>query len=249
MLPRGAANRRWAEAEEGALLPAGHAPQCFPPNAVFQQVDGPLITASQLTKNGGEVLLGPDNSHVRVMCTKRHGLKERCFLKIHTAQSMLEVTHDHRIIGQWPQGSEVSIAAINTRPHLRTGVGLQPVQSFEVDFRLSDVVEPIFEHDAPVLVWTRPGRKLKSAPIENAFAVRGGLCDVSDLFEMKHGFYDAPRELETSSTARSRSADNNLTPADQRRLARSRSSWLSRPLPTAMQERADGIDAVATQFT
>lgn len=234
MLPRGAANQLGIESKSESA----HTSQCFPPDAVFRKVDGSIITASQLTKHGGEVLLGPDNSHVRVMCTKRHGMKERWFLKIHTAQSMLEVTHDHRIIGQWPQGSEVTIAAIDTRPHLRTGTGLQPVQSFEVDRRLSDVVEPLFEHDAPVLVWSRTGRKLKHAHIEHAFAVRGGLCDVTSLFETKHGFYGDPRAPETLSMTRSRSADSDLTPALHRRLARSRSSWLSRPSPAAMEEMA-----------
>ena len=118
MLPRGVVNQNWVESKSESA----HTSQCFPPDAVFQQVDGRIITASQLTKHGGEVLLGPDNSHVRVMCTKRHGVKERWFLKIHTAQSMLEVTHDHRIIGQWPQGSEVTMTAIDMRPHLRTGI-------------------------------------------------------------------------------------------------------------------------------
>lgn len=206
---------------------------------MFQQVDGTFLNASQLRRNGGEVLRGPNDSQVRVIRTRRHGAEERCFFKIHTSEGMLEVTHDHRVIGQWPNGSQVVIAAVETRPHILTGAGLQPVQRFEVDHRSSEVVEPIFENDAPVFVWTRPGRRFTQTELGQAFAVKGGLCDVYSLFEVNHGFFDDVGTPQIAATGRSRSADSNLTAADQRRLARARSSILSRPSSVAVQDMAD----------
>mmetsp|Transcript_103446 Transcript_103446/g.179547 ORF Transcript_103446/g.179547 Transcript_103446/m.179547 type:complete len:207 (+) Transcript_103446:1170-1790(+) len=206
---------------------------------MFQQVDGTFITASQLRSDGGEHLLGPDNSYVRVLRTRRHEAERRCFFRIHTSESMLEVTDDHRVIAQGPNGSQVSLAALEVRPQILTGAGLQPVQRFEVDHRSSVVIEPIFENDAPVLVWTRPGRRFTRAELGQAFAVQGGMPDVYSFFDVKRGFFDDVREPPSSSAVRSRSADSHLTLADQRRLARARSGTLSRPRAVAVQDTAD----------
>jgi len=152
---------------------------------------------------------------------------------------MLEVTDDHRVIAQGPNGSQVSLAALEVRPQILTGAGLQPVQRFEVDHRSSVVIEPIFENDAPVLVWTRPGRRFTRAELGQAFAVQGGMPDVYSFFDVKRGFFDDVREPLSSSAVRSRSADSHLTLADQRRLARARSGTLSRPRAVAVQDTAD----------
>lgn len=236
MLPRGADSQTHA-------LPFAKSrsadPRCFLPKTIFKQADGTFITASQLRGDGGEVLLGPGGGHVRVMRTKRHEAEQRCFLKIHTAQSMLEVTHDHRVIGQGPGGSQ-TITALDMRPLILTGAGHQPVQSFEVHRRSSEVVEPIFEDDAPVWAWTRKGRRFTHPELEQAFAVKGGLCDdLSRLFEVSNGFLDDVRAPQMGSMGRSRSADNSLTPADRRRLARARSSKMSRPLAVSAPDGSD----------
>lgn len=175
-------------------------------------------------------MLGPNDSHVRVMSTKRHAPEERCFLKIYTSDSMLEVTGDHRVIGQCPQGVPVTLPALDMRPHIVTGVGAQPVERFDLNHRCSEVVEPVFEDDAPVLVWTRSGRRFNNTDLEHSFAVRGGLCDVYDLLNIRNGFFDGLRVSGTRSMNRSHSADTNMPPEGQRRLARSRARW---PSPSA----------------
>lgn len=205
---------------------------------MFQKTDGSLITASQLTRDGGEVLLGPDNSHVRVMCTKKHQAEQRCFLQIHTSQGMLEVTDDHRVIGHL-HGANVIVNAHMMRPQILTGAGLQPVQRVDVDHKVSEVVEPVFENDAPVLVWSRAGRRFKYAELEHAFAVPGGLGEVYKFFNVKHDFFGDVRVPEAPSMACSRSADTILTPTDHRRLARARSSRWSQPSPVVIQAMAD----------
>lgn len=226
MFPRGAGNIGRTELE--SLTSARLAPKCFLPNAVFKQVDGSYITASQMRRSGGEILLGPNNSHVRVLETRRHAEEERYFLKICTAKSMLEVTQDHRVITQSLSGSPKTLAAGDVAPLILTGAGPQPVQSINVECKRSEVVEPIFEEDAAVLVWTRSGRRSTNTEPEHAFAVRGGLCDVYSLLEIKHGFFNGIRLPSNPSMPRSRSADSNLTSDDQRRLARTRLR-LSRP--------------------
>lgn len=243
MLPRGADSQVFSSADTASLssvnnfadpslltsetISAGSS-RCFPPNAVFQLADGAWRTASELRRDGGEVLRGPDNTCVRVIQTRRHPAERRVFLKIHTSKSMLEVTHDHRVIGQRPGESQITVAAEEMRPYILTGTGPEPVQRFEVDMRSSEVVEPIFEDDVPVLVWTRSGRRLKDATPERAFVVKGGQRDVYNLYEVKNGFFDDIRVPRSASMGRSRSADGNLAPFDQRRLARARSSTLSR---------------------
>lgn len=234
VLPRGAANRKFVETE---LFFATVAPKCFAPNAVFKKVDGGYITASNLKGHGGDILVGPNNTCVQVMSTKRHLAQQRTFLKIHTSSSTLEVTHDHRVLVQSSQGFPITVTASQMIPDIITGVGPQPVRSFDVDHRVSEVVEPIFEKDAPVLVWTRNGRRQKSAELEHAFAVRGGLCDVHTFLGIKNGFYDGLRTPGDLVTSRSRSADSSLSSHDRRRLARARSSWLQ---PTGVvQDMAD----------
>lgn len=227
MLPRGAANlnRDCAVSDSSFALPASMAPKCFPPNAVFMHANGRCITASQLKRDGGEILLGPNNTRVRVVSTRRYEPEKRAFLKIFTSSSMLEVTDDHRVLGQCPRGTPVTVTAVDLRPLIITGTGPQPVDSFDVEYRVSEVVEPIFENDAPVLVWTRSGRRQKNVDLEQAFAVRGGLCDMYSLLEIKNDFYDGLRAPGNPSIFRSRSADSNVTPHDQRRLARARSRW------------------------
>lgn len=208
---------------------AAHSSRCFTPNAVFQLADGNWCTASDLRRGGGEVLQGPDGTHVRVMETRRHQAEPRIFFKLHTSRSMLEVTQDHRITGQWPRGSQMTVAAEEMQPCILTGAGWEPVERFERETKTSVVIEPIFENDAPVLVWTRSGRKFKDATPEQAFVVRGGLCDVYNLYEVKNGFIDNLVVPQSTSMSRSRSADSQLAPSDRRRLARARSSKLSRP--------------------
>lgn len=241
MLPRG------AKSQTRALSIANDSsadPRCFLPSTVFKQVngdglDGEFITASDLRSDGGEILLGPGGSQVRVIRTKRHGAEQRCFLKIHTSQSMLEVTHDHRVVAEGPGGSQ-TIMALSMTPHILTGAGPQPVQRFELHHRSSEVMEPIFEDDAAVLVWTRSGRRSTRTELQQAFAVKGGLCDdPSSLFEVSNGFFDGARTLQMESVGRSRSADSRLTPVDRRRLARARSSIMSKPLPMSAQDMSD----------
>merc|ERR1711920_737652 len=103
---------------------------------------------------------------------------------------MLEVTQDHRVITQSHSGSPITLAAGDVAPRILTGAGPQPVQSFSVERKRSEVVEPIFEDDAAVLVWTRGGRRNTSTESEHAFAVRGGSCDMYSEFEVKNGFFD-----------------------------------------------------------
>lgn len=205
-------------------LVSSQASHCFPPNAMFKQVNGTFITASQLKKDGGEILLGPGDSHVRVIRTRRHDAKERYFFKIHTSKSMLEVTDDHRVIGQCPDGSQAVISVVDMQPQILTGTGPQPIQQFEVNRRSSEVIEPIFENDASVMVWTRCGRRFTCDGLEQAFAVKGGLCDVYSFFEIHNGFFGDVHVPQIASERRSRSADSSLAPADRRRLARARSS-------------------------
>lgn len=211
------------------LLLSCQSPQCFPPNARFQRSDGNFITASQLRSSGGETLRGPGNTHVRVMHAQRHKAQLRCFVKIHTAHSMLEVTHDHRVIGQGPQGTEITLGALDMRPLIVTGSGPQPVQSVDMFEKASEVVELTLEGDRPVLVWSRDCRRSKHAAIQHAFAVRGGLSSPYSAYEIKNGFIDDAPGSRPAGSLRSRSADSNLTPADHRRLAHARRGLFAQP--------------------
>jgi len=161
------------------------------------------------------------------------------FWKIHTSQAMVEVTHDHRVIARGPNGSQIPVPALDIQPQILTGVGLQCVQRFEVECRLSEVVEPVFEDDAPVLVWSRTGRRLTSGGLEQAVAVKGGFCNVYSLYNVSNGFFGDRRELQARSSQRGRSADTTLNRVDQRRLARTRAAAWSRSSPVPVQYATD----------
>jgi hypothetical protein len=170
------------------------------------------------------------------MRTQRHETDQRQFLKIHTSQSMLEVTDDHRVMARGSDGSQIPVEAHDMQPRIVTGIGLQRVERFEVECRRSEVVEPVFEDDAPVLVWSRTGRRFKGGRLEQAFAVKGGLCPVESFYNVSNGFFGDRRELQNTSSRRARSADAILSSFDQRRLARARSSAMSRPPAVAVHD-------------
>lgn len=216
-----------------SMASAGRGPRCFPPGTVFQRKGGALITASQLRRHGGDVLMGPDSSTVRVLRAKTHQKEPRWFTTVETGESKLEVTSDHRLLVCSGPGGECRNAEAGRLQslHVRTGTHVALVENVSHDLRESEVVEVTFEDDAPVLAWTRTARRLRNLDHGRAFAVRGAeSAHLSDVLQTRNTFIDGPQAY-TPPVQRSRSeeSESTLNAVDQRRLARARGNEWSKP--------------------
>jgi len=175
------------------------------------------------------MLRGPDGRDVQVLCATRYPKEEREFTRIFTANSMLEVTSDHRVLTS-VQDSVQDIDASQASPRfVVSGVGPQVVQKLIRHVRTSEVVDIILQDDEPVLVWTKRSRKPHLA-LADAFVVRGGVPSrMYDLVHIRHGFFDDVHVPPQRHTRRSRSLDAELSAHDRRRLGRARRSEWSCP--------------------
>lgn len=202
-------------------------PRCFPPKALFQRVTGEMVCASELKGSGGDLVIGPGRSIVRVARSKKHKAERRTFTKLETAHSALEVTSDHRVLVRGTDGLEFEMLAGDIKPvHVLTGSGFHLLTRATEEVKIQEVVEIVFQDDAPVLTWMRETRKFHNPKAHCAFAVCGSHPQQAVI---KKTFWDLAdyQYSESECRRRSASADSSLTKLQLRKLARARGRELA----------------------
>merc|ERR1712100_585697 len=60
-------------------------PRCFLPSTMFMRIDGSAIRASELSREGGEYVRGPQGAEVKVLGAQTHAAENRCLAQVSTS--------------------------------------------------------------------------------------------------------------------------------------------------------------------
>ena len=127
----------------------------FLPRTRFQRSDGGHVTASQLLRDGGDIVLGPGGKGVRVGKAVKHLAEEKDLVqfRLEGASHQFTVTVNHLVKLEGPSGQPVVDVVASPQPERkRVFDGLV--------FRTVEVVEGTFAENATVLAWTPPKRAI-----------------------------------------------------------------------------------------
>lgn len=197
--------------------------RCFSSAVVFQRPSGQRVRAAELCLRGGDVLLGPGGVEEVVKKVEKHAPQERDMVQIRTAKGVIELTGDHEILVEGPDGelqrsladrfAQLDRAALPAQfPKIFDGKRFQEVVAVVSSKKVLQVVDVCFERqDAAVLAWfftvARQPRTLHS---KAAFACLGRQHSSADLID-QYGHGVSKTFIDGKATppmaTRSRSAD------------------------------------------
>jgi len=203
---------------------------CFPSYVSFMRPGGEWVQAARLRPRGGDILLGPCSTHVRVVKAARH-LGQRDLVRLRTALGSIEVTADHRLLiegasgdatpeearlfKQWDVTQQVDDGLeLTMPPRIFDGQNFQTVLRVESFMADIPVVELTFERDSDiVLAWTFAGRRPRTVLPGAATACLGrtSAADYMELFGFVESstFLDDRRAIQMGQRNRSAGAEAN----------------------------------------
>lgn len=167
-LGRGASLASWASAPARSTTP-----RCFLPRTSFlrpPRYGGKRITASELSPRipGFDIVLGLDGAEVRVLRVLRHPAVERdlVHLAVESNPYPFQLTHNHRLLVEGPNGDLVAVTAGELLAHGRCsriydGRRFKNVVATR-EREVTEVVEVTFMDDACVLAWVLPRRAARA---------------------------------------------------------------------------------------
>lgn len=141
-------------------------PHCFVPRTSFLRplrLGGGRITAAELRKHGGDIVLGLHGAEVRVLGATRHEPPvERDVVNLYTVSNPypFQVTSDHRLLVEGPNQSFVTVTAgslVGSQGRrIYDGSGFKDLLDAKLQTETMSVIEVTFVEDACVLAWVLP---------------------------------------------------------------------------------------------
>jgi len=179
-------------------------PQCFLPRTRFLRPNGKHVTAAELLRNGGDVVLGPQGC-VTVTSAMKHPAENRRLVSIYTEEDgNLTVTADHRVMVEGSDGEQqkmpvgqLELLPPASRPRIFDGSKFRVIRCIEIMWKSTSVVEVAFADDAIVMAWMLPARRphqcTKRTLKPNAAIACGGGPNKECALEVQNTFLHCPR--------------------------------------------------------